>query len=61
MFTAIGMLQKGHPGIAIAVKTRHASRTVLNQMRETLLELKEDGKWNKKEAKRGKNVFLLSS
>ena len=39
-----GMLQKGHPAIAIAVKTRHASRAVLNQMREALVELKEDGK-----------------
>lgn len=39
----MGLLQKEHPGIAIAVKTRHASRAVLNQMRESLLELKEDG------------------
>ena len=38
-----GMLQKGHPGIAIAVKTRHASRAVLNQMKNALTELKEDG------------------
>ncbi|CAG7640037.1 unnamed protein product [Allacma fusca] len=50
----MGMLQKGHPGIAIAVKTRHASRAVLNQMREALLELKEDGLIDDKE-----NTILL--
>jgi len=38
-----GLLQRDHPGIAIAVKTRHASRGVLNQMRDSLIELKEDG------------------
>jgi len=38
-----GLLQKDHPGIVIAVKTRHASRAILNQMRQALIELKEDG------------------
>lgn len=38
-----GLLQKDHPGIAIAIKTRHANRAVLNQMRSALSELKEDG------------------
>jgi len=39
----LGLLQKEHPGIAVAVKTRHASRAVLNQMLMTLRELKSDG------------------
>lgn len=39
-----GLLQKAHPMIAIGVKTRHASRAVLNQMRDTLSELKDDGR-----------------
>ncbi|CAG7734239.1 unnamed protein product [Allacma fusca] len=45
----MGIMQKEHPGIAIAVKTRHASRAVLNQMRENLLELKADGLVDEKE------------
>jgi len=40
---AIGLLQQKHPSIAIAVKTRHASRAVLNEMRETVEELRDDG------------------
>ena len=39
----LGMLQREHPGIAIAVKTRQAVRTVLNNVRETITELKEGG------------------
>jgi hypothetical protein len=38
-----------HLGIAIAVKTRHANRAVLNQMRDALKELKEDGLIDEKE------------
>ncbi|CAL8091440.1 unnamed protein product [Orchesella dallaii] len=45
----MGLLQKDHPEIAIAVKTRHASRAVLNSMRDSLLELKEDGLVDEKE------------
>ncbi len=45
----MGLLQKEHPGIALAVKTRHASRAVLNQMRESLMEMKEDGLMDEKE------------
>jgi len=45
----MGLLQKEHPGIAIAVKTRHASRAVLNQMKDCLFELKEDGLVDEKE------------
>lgn len=44
-----GMLQKSHPGIAIAIKTRHASRSVLNQMKATLFELRSDGLLDEKE------------
>lgn len=43
------MLQKDHPGIAIAIKTRHASRSVLNQMKSMLMELRQDGKWKNDE------------
>ncbi|CAG7822907.1 unnamed protein product [Allacma fusca] len=46
----MGIMQKDHPGIAIAVKTHHASRAVLNQMKESLMELKEDGLVDAKES-----------
>jgi sodium/hydrogen exchanger 10/11 len=46
----MGIMQKDHPGIAIAVKTHHASRAVLNQMKESLTELKEDGLVDEKES-----------
>ncbi|XP_037070931.1 sodium/hydrogen exchanger 10-like isoform X2 [Pollicipes pollicipes] len=39
----LGMLQREHPGIAIAVKTRQAVRSVLNNVRETITDLKEGG------------------
>ena len=39
----LGMLQRQHPGIAIAVKTRQAVRSVLNNVRESITELKEGG------------------
>lgn len=42
-FITLGILQKNHPGIAIAIKTRHASRSVLNQMKATLSDLRADG------------------
>ncbi|ODM88203.1 Sodium/hydrogen exchanger 10, partial [Orchesella cincta] len=45
----MGILQKNHPGIAIAVKTRHASRSVLNHMKSTLNELRVDGLLDEKE------------
>ncbi|CAG7734240.1 unnamed protein product [Allacma fusca] len=45
----MGIMEKENPGIAIAVKTRHASRAVLNQMRENLMELKADGLVDAKE------------
>ncbi|ODM92698.1 Sodium/hydrogen exchanger 10, partial [Orchesella cincta] len=45
----MGLLQKDHPEIAIAVKTRHAARAVLNTMKDSLLELKEDGLVDEKE------------
>ncbi|CAG7833249.1 unnamed protein product, partial [Allacma fusca] len=43
----LGILQRHHPGIGTAVKTRHASRLVLNHMRQTIAELKEDGLMDK--------------
>lgn len=39
----MGLMQKDNPGIAIAVKTRYATRAVLNQQKETLHEMLEDG------------------
>lgn len=38
-----GLLQEKHPTIATAVKTRHAARAIMNDLRATVLELEEDG------------------
>jgi len=46
MASTLGMLQKERPGIAIAVKTRHASRSILNQMGSALNDLKADGEFS---------------
>lgn len=43
MVTKLAQTQKDHPMIVTAVKTRHASRCVLNGIREAVRELKEDG------------------
>ena len=37
------MLQREHPGIAISVKTRQAIRTILNNARDVIHELKGGG------------------
>lgn len=39
----MGLLQLEYPGIAVAVKTRHAARGVLNQMFSMLKDMKEEG------------------
>lgn len=43
MVTKLAQTQKDHPSIVTAVKTRQASRGVLNGIREAVRELKEDG------------------
>ncbi len=45
----LALLQQLHSGVVAAVKTRHASRAICNQMRDELLSLKEDGLLNEKE------------
>jgi hypothetical protein len=40
----LGKLQRKYPEVAMGAKTRHASRAVLNVMRQTLAELRDDGK-----------------
>ncbi|XP_048585520.1 sodium/hydrogen exchanger 10 isoform X2 [Nematostella vectensis] len=40
---SLGMLQREHPGIAISVKTRQATRTVLNNARDVINELRGGG------------------
>ena len=37
------MLRKEHPGIAISVKTRHAIRSVWNQCKEVVDDMRSDG------------------
>jgi hypothetical protein len=51
--TMVGILaktQREHPTIVTAVKTRHASRCVLNSTREAVRELKEDGVLDEQDA-----------
>lgn len=48
----LALLQKSNPGVAVAVKTRQATRTVLNKIIETLDKLKEDGLLDEMEADR---------
>jgi len=47
---SLGLLQRQHPGIAISVKTRQAIRSVLNNARDTLNELRSNGVLDKNEA-----------
>lgn len=44
------MLQREHPGIAISVKTRQAIRTILNNARDVIHELKGGGLLDEAEA-----------
>ncbi|XP_074660935.1 sperm-specific sodium:proton exchanger-like [Tubulanus polymorphus] len=39
----LGLIQRDMPGIAVSVKTRHAIRVVLNNLRDTISELRGDG------------------
>ena len=45
-----GFLQREHPGIAISVKTRQATRSVLNNLLDTLAQLRSNGVMDKSEA-----------
>ncbi|XP_068761684.1 sperm-specific sodium:proton exchanger-like [Montipora capricornis] len=47
---SLGMLQRAHPGIAISVKTRQAIRTILNNARDVIHELKGGGLLDEAEA-----------
>ncbi|XP_067045427.1 sperm-specific sodium:proton exchanger-like [Acropora muricata] len=47
---SLGMLQREHPGIAISVKTRQAIRTILNNARDVIHELKGGGLLDEAEA-----------
>ncbi len=46
----VGMLQKEHPGIAVSVKTHQASRRILNNIRDKILELRGEGLLDENEA-----------
>jgi len=50
MCFSTGMLQREHPGIAISVKTRQAIRTILNNARDVIHELKGGGLLDEAEA-----------
>ncbi|XP_023229059.1 sodium/hydrogen exchanger 10-like [Centruroides sculpturatus] len=57
----LSQLQEEHPGVAVAVKTRHASRQTLNNVRTELNELKElglleDGVYNKLNSERAEVI-----
>ena len=49
-FLFTGMLQREHPGIAISVKTRQAIRTILNNARDVIHELRGGGLLDEAEA-----------
>ena len=51
-----GMLQREHPGIAISVKTRQAIRTILNNARDVIHELKGGGMLDEAEAAKLESV-----
>lgn len=51
-----GMLQREHPGIAISVKTRQAIRTILNNARDVIQELKGGGLLDEAEAAKLESV-----
>lgn len=51
-----GMLQREHPGIAISVKTRQAIRTILNNARDVIHELKGGGLLDEAEAAKLESV-----
>ena len=55
-----GLLQRQHPGIAISVKTRQAIRSVLNNARDTLYELRSNGVLDKNEANKLERVRIQS-
>lgn len=38
-----GLLQKEHPGIAVSVKTQQATRRILNNIRDKIVELRGEG------------------
>ena len=59
MARVTALLQKSNPGVAVAVKTRQATRTVLNKITDTLFKLKEDGLIDENEAERLCTVRLL--
>ena len=54
--SVIGMLQRKHPGIAISVKTRQAIRTILNNARDVIHELKGGGLLDETEAAKLESV-----
>ena len=51
------MLQREHPGIAISVKTRQAIRTILNNARDVIHELKGGGLLDEAEAEKLESVI----
>ena len=52
------MLQREHPGIAISVKTRQAIRTILNNARDVIHELKGGGLLDEAEAAKLESVII---
>lgn len=54
------MLQREHPGIAISVKTRQAIRTILNNARDVIHELKGGGLLDEAEAGKLESVKNIS-
>ena len=52
------MLQREHPGIAISVKTRQAIRTILNNARDVIHELKGGGLLDEAEAAKLESVIM---
>lgn len=55
--TFSALLQRINPGVAVAAKTRQASRSVLNKVMETLERLTEDGLIDEGEAERLSKVI----
>ena len=55
------MLQREHPGIAISVKTRQAIRTILNNARDVIHELKGGGLLDEAEAAKLESVIKFST
>lgn len=49
-FLLLASLQKEHPGIVVSVKTQHAGRRILNDIRDKIVQLSKEGSLDETES-----------